>query len=878
MPERHHIPRLLLLLIALLAVGLLGASAASADPFGELGHLSGGTKGTAPGEFKLGAETRAFGVDPTDNSVYIVDLPNPTKNEFRLQKFSSNSKGELKFVAGVTFEPNSKGETDTVEGVAIDPTLHRAYVLSIEERGEHKKVDPEEEVASKLFAFSTEQNGSELAPATGTVPSGAEKGLLAGESLFKSQGLLAGEFLLEPQGITVDPSSHDIIIDGLNDTGKKAENGTQIWHSELWWVSSDGTSIAKKYEDTTESLEEAASSPVVDNGKVYVNGEEGIYEIPASLTGPATLITGPVEPEIKEELAFYEEQEIWNEGGSSFNGGNLTVDSEGRFWSAGKIRNTSAGNFEFAGAISFDAAGREIGWTGGQSNKNGPTCTVVTSETAQGPTLVAAGKNHEVFLLYESPVSTAARLIQLGPEGKGCPQASASKPAAFASGVAVEEGKPIAISSTVEFTSELTQANALSVEWSFGDGSAPVIESIPAANLNKPGTPTTAVTHKFLKSGTLEVVEKIHTDDLASPTLEVTSKVLISASAPSATTEAAKLTGPVAAQLKGTVNAANSTVEECVFEYGESTSYGKTVKCNPEKPTGNAPVAVTAVLEGLKEHTTYHFRLHVKSSSGEATTADRQFTTTPPPLVTTEGSQGVTTSGATVTAKVNPQGAAITACKFEYGPTASYGSSVACGSLPGAVSEAVTVSAAITGLAASTPYHYRIVATSANGSSTGSDATLTTAAEVVAGGGGNTGGGGGSTGGGGGSTGGGGGSTGGGGVLTYKAAAIALAGGSVKVPKSGAFKLKLACPAGTGLCSGTIVLEFKVSKKKTVKLTTGKFSLTAGQSTTLTLHLSGAAKALLKRLHTLHAKAKIVARNQAGTPATTAANVTLKRS
>lgn len=864
MPERHHIP-CLLLLIALLAVGLQGASTASADPFGELGHLSGGTKGTAPGEFKLGLETRAFGVDPTDNSVYIVDLPNPAKNEFRLQKFSSNSKGELKFVAGVTFEPNSKGETDTVEGVAIDPTLHRAYVLSLEERGEHKKVDPEEEVASKLFAFSTEQKGTELVPATGTVASGTEKGLLAGEALFKPQGLVAGEFLLEPQGITVDPSSHDIIVDGLNDTGKKAENGTQIWHSELWWVTSDGASVAKKYEDTTESLEEAATSPVVSNGKVYVNGEEGIYEIPASPTGAATLITGPVEPEIKEKLDFYEEQQIWNEGGNSFNGGNLAADSEGRLWSAGKIRNTSAGNFEFAGAISFDATGRETGWTGGQSNKNGPTCTVVTSETAQGPTLVAAGKNHELFLLYESPVSTAARLIQLGPEGKGCPHASASKPAAFASGVAVEEGKPIAISSTVEFTSELTQADALSVEWSFGDGSAPVIESTPAANINKPGTPTTAITHKFLKAGTLEVVEKIHTDDLASPTLEVASKVLISASAPSATTEAAKLTGPVSAQLKGTVNAAGSTVEECVFEYGESTSYGKTVKCNPEKPAGSAPVPVTAALEGLKEHITYHFRLRVKSSSGEATTADRQFTTTPPPLVTTGGSEAVTTSSATLTATVNPQGAAIAACKFEYGTTTSYGSTAACGSLPGAVSEPVTVTAAIAGLTAGTAYHYRIVATSVNGTAQGVDGTVTTGTpppveehkppvgeskpppvEEHHG------------------------------VLSYNAAKMAISG-TAKVPKSGAFKLKLTCPAGSGLCSGTIVLEFKVSKKKTVKLTTGKFSLTAGQSTTLTLHLSTAAKALLKRLHTLHARAKIVARNQAGTPATTAVNVTLKR-
>lgn len=97
-----------------------------------------------------------------------------------------------------------------------------------------------------------------------------------------------------------------------------------------------------------------------------------------------------------------------------------------------------------------------------------------------------------------------------------------------------------------------------------------------------------------------------------------------------------------------------------------------------------------------------------------------------PPTATTGGASSVTQSTAILSGTVNPNGAATT-CTFEYGTSTSYGSSVPCASAPGSGTSGVGVSAALSGLAAGTTYHYRIVASNAGGSSNGGDATFTTA-------------------------------------------------------------------------------------------------------------------------------------------------------
>jgi FG-GAP repeat len=96
------------------------------------------------------------------------------------------------------------------------------------------------------------------------------------------------------------------------------------------------------------------------------------------------------------------------------------------------------------------------------------------------------------------------------------------------------------------------------------------------------------------------------------------------------------------------------------------------------------------------------------------------------PTVKTGSASEVTTTTAKVTATVNPDGEEVTECKFEYGVTTAYGSSQACGALPGKGSSPVAVSASLSGLTANTLYHFRIAGTNAKGTNKGADATLTT--------------------------------------------------------------------------------------------------------------------------------------------------------
>src|SRR4029077_12801392 len=91
----------------------------------------------------------------------------------------------------------------------------------------------------------------------------------------------------------------------------------------------------------------------------------------------------------------------------------------------------------------------------------------------------------------------------------------------------------------------------------------------------------------------------------------------------------------------------------------------------------------------------------------------------------------VTQTGATLNASVNPQGTEVSKCSFEYGTTTAYGKRAPCAPAPGSGSSPVSVSAAITGLAPNTTYHFRISATNTGGTSEGSDGEFKTLEEVV---------------------------------------------------------------------------------------------------------------------------------------------------
>jgi hypothetical protein len=94
------------------------------------------------------------------------------------------------------------------------------------------------------------------------------------------------------------------------------------------------------------------------------------------------------------------------------------------------------------------------------------------------------------------------------------------------------------------------------------------------------------------------------------------------------------------------------------------------------------------------------------------------------PTAGTGGASGVSYSSATLLGSVNARGQ-DTVYLFQYGPTRAYGSQTPL-SAAGKGTSTGRVSQPVTGLQALTAYHYRIVASSAAGTTKGNDRTFTT--------------------------------------------------------------------------------------------------------------------------------------------------------
>jgi uncharacterized protein (TIGR02145 family) len=145
---------------------------------------------------------------------------------------------------------------------------------------------------------------------------------------------------------------------------------------------------------------------------------------------------------------------------------------------------------------------------------------------------------------------------------------------------------------------------------------------------------------------------------------------------------------------------------------------------------GSATGAFTSSITGLTAGTTYYLRAYATNGVGTAYGNEISFTTPNPPTTTTGAATSITSSTATLGGTVNANGYS-TVVTFEYGLTTAYGSEVTAAQSPVTGTGATTVSAGITGLSASTTYHFRVKGVSTEGTSTGNDATFTTASGSV---------------------------------------------------------------------------------------------------------------------------------------------------
>jgi PKD repeat protein len=893
-----------------LVVLLAPAGAHAASSYGELTRF--GT-GAAPGEAEgqINDEERRFshaetlrahliGVDPSDNSVYVLDEPKeytqgtrkvskaeiklcedeakeefeegerpdegsekecveeigrsgPITRTFRVQKFVASG-GKYEAVASVRFNETAaesrsgEGERLGVQGIAVDPARKRFYVLAVDARkpGGIDEVSAEQflgvtsssdlPVASTLFAFSTEQKGKELVPA-GKAGTSILTG--PGESELAAQSQTPGKALLEPAGITVDPATGDVIILAHEDPGKEVKKfEDQLYdtaevkspdHFVLQRIAPGGELLAGapgRWVDTAddfkkvEQLHERTSpnSPVVVGAEseehVDVQYENGIAAVPANFASkgtPASVYTleghvgGTTEGAINDIAAFHPQ------GRQSPLGGVLAAapfGAEGNTIYAPTVvenEQPAVGGFTYAGVVGLSAASGAVqGWVGGQNIGATRGAGEATSKCVFNPAggeffaPVAAGSEGKVFVLatefiekamreawtgetfYEGPQEPA--VIELGPGGGGCPEAAAGGLAAEINGE-VLNGRTVTPAEPVTFSSYVNQADALNVEWDFGDGTSETVSGKFRCPQSLPSQyeeyvrlgffrqcPSTH--HNFAHGGALTVKETVHTDDLSTPM--VTQTIVVNV--------AGEAVGPTAVAIGP---------EQ--LTPGEVGTFDGSHSHDPSGPNG------------IRE---YHWNFG--DGTPEASTTSRTISHS-------YRSVGLYTASLTVTNKAGVTSASNTL------PT------------PVAVVEPAVPGETVT-----------------PGSQSGASQSAASAPP-------------------------------GGGVGGYTAGGppvpnVRLQKALLTLAAGGTVALTLYCPAEESSCAGKLTLTALVAagarngkrgKSTTTTLATGSFTLSGGQPKRLLIHLSAKARELLIRRHKLVASLTILAHDPAGAQHTT---------
>jgi PKD repeat protein len=603
------------LLLVLLAVALVCASGCCTVAYGAYGDLgkSFGDKGKKNGQFNPSRGVHALGVDPTDNSVYVGDEPvegEESSAEYRIQKFDANGK----FLASVSFKIKPEGPEGGfpigLEGVAVDPTAPgggRVYALVIYEREEEAgpkrtkeiekgeatpRIDGEEPAAGILYAFSTTPAGEKLVPAKNEKGEAFPEGVFASKVTLNAQSEAtdnpAAAALLEPAGIAVDPTDHDVIIVGQEDQGEEqwltaaqrvAPNGTlgPRWVDSHECFEGEGASPLCFSEGEEEELQpgEPISPVVTQAGRVLVDvlGNE-IWEIPSNFAAQG--VPEPVlrfSNNLQTLLSFPGGLEPTEGGSLSYVHEASEAASEGRLYQMGELEPGAVIDPRFPAVISYKVAEvggalnvSEIGFTGGQNKKQHASCAI----SAFDQPFVAGGTGQLVYVFDAdvppgtSQESAKPHVAVFGPGGSGCLTASIEAPVATAKGTVVgTTGNPANVNQAVTLSSELTLGNALSVDWSFGDGTT--------AEQTNYQFQTTAVEHAFKASGTYTVTETVHTDNLAQPTLTTQTTVTVASKTPVAQfTSSASPTAGVPVKFTSTsIDPNKSPLVKYVWKFGD---------------------------------------------------------------------------------------------------------------------------------------------------------------------------------------------------------------------------------------------------------------------------------------------------------------------
>jgi 6-phosphogluconolactonase (cycloisomerase 2 family) len=194
--------------------------------------------------------------------------------------------------------------------------------------------------------------------------------------------------------------------------------------------------------------------------------------------------------------------------------------------------------------------------------------------------------------------------------------------------------------------------------------------------------------------------------------------------------------GATAGAATGFDGAASSDPDGSVTRYDWSFGDGSSASSTaPTTTHAYAPGTYTATLTVTDDAGCSHtvFNGVTAFCNAPAASASRTFTIAkaasgaPPPVVRTGSASHVKRTAVTFQGTVDPAGAAVSDCYFEYGTSRRYGAIARCTQRigPGRAS-AATVSAVARPLKTATTYHFRLVASTAGGTVKGADRKVRT--------------------------------------------------------------------------------------------------------------------------------------------------------
>ncbi len=177
----------------------------------------------------------------------------------------------------------------------------------------------------------------------------------------------------------------------------------------------------------------------------------------------------------------------------------------------------------------------------------------------------------------------------------------------------------------------------------------------------------------------------------------------------------------------GSISSSSATISWATNEPATSqVDFGLTTAYGSSSPLDTTLVTSHRVtLQSLALGRLYHYRVRSRDAAGNsAVSNDATFTTsstadTTPPVISAVAASSVTATGATISWTTNEPSDS----QVSYGPTTAYGSNT-----PLNITMVTSHSVALSGLTASTTYHYRVASRDAAGNlRTSGDLTLTTA-------------------------------------------------------------------------------------------------------------------------------------------------------